>query len=34
MPWDHMVLPAARQRSLSTPAEVGTRFSDPGGMKG
>ena len=34
--WDHTVLPATRQRWLSrlTPAEAGTRFSDPGGMPG
>ena len=33
---DHTVLPATWQRWLSrlTPAEAGTQFSDPGGMRG
>ena len=33
---DHTVLPATRQRwhSRSSPAEAGTRLSDPGGMQG
>ena len=33
---DHTVLPATWQRWLSrlTPAEAGTRFSDPGGIQG
>jgi len=36
MPYEITVLPATRQRWLSrlTPAEAGTRFSDPGGMQG
>ena len=34
--WDHTVLPATLQRLFPrlTPAEVGTLFSDPGGMQG
>ena len=33
--WDHTVLPLTRQRRLSpfTPAEAGTRFSDPEGCE-
>jgi len=33
--WDHTVLPATRQRLPAfTPAEAGTRFSNPGRMQG
>ena len=33
--WDRTVLPATRQRFPAfTPAEAGTRFSDPGGIQG
>jgi len=34
--WDHTVLPAARRGDIPafTPAEAGTRFTDPGGMQG
>jgi len=35
--WDHTVLPATRHRGdipAFTPAEAGTRFSDPRGMQG
>jgi len=32
--WDHTVLPARGDIPVVTPAEAGTRLSDPGGIQG